>query len=540
MPLQTINLGDHINAAIDKINENFELLEWATDSNSITNVINNYLDSSITNYFDFTEVIDSDYIQSIITNLSIEGNIDSAQVFSIIAEMGLQARLDSVEGGFILLAQDYTNLSTSYTNLADSVSALSTAQSSLTSQISVINGQYEVLSQDLVDLEAQFTGSIDIDSDLIVQAVGGALSSLETRISANSDEISVVSQSVTDLSADISILDSNLNEQLNVNATAISNLVASASLNSDGIEALSGRFDSFQVTLDQAIQEGLTITPEQVASAIGGITDDIYTRLNANSESISVVAGDIQTLNTALELVNSDGYVTSIVSNAGYALTSEVEAKDSDNFSAVSQLLIDLENKVDSDFQAAEIKANNTYTTQDDVTSAIQEAGFATTQDVGDAVQDAKLEISNDYVAQGDLFTAVQEGGFALTTEVNSNIAQAESRLNTRIDEQGNVSVGYTLNLNANGHVAGIEFNNDGATADMTIVADKFGIVNASNNAVKPFTVSGDNILLSNATVTGQLNISSTGNGGSMTMTNDVMTIFDNAGNTRVVFGRLE
>jgi hypothetical protein len=554
MPLQTINLGDHINAAIDKMNENFELL-----------------DSNIS-------ALDSDFLLALITESGLEGTVDSSTIFSIIAETGLETRMDSIEGGFSLIAQDFTNLETQLTNdiatavstaeqslttridetdsslsivasdvtnletqylSADSdITALSTAQSELTSRIDVTDSNVSILAQDLVDLEAQFIGGIELDSDVIVQAVGGALSNLETRINANSDEINIVSQSVTDLSADLSVLDSDLNEQLSINTTAISNLVTSAAINSDGIEALSGRFDSFQVTLQQALDSGLEINPDDVAAAVGGITDDLYTKIYANSDKISVVTADVTTLESKLTLLDSNGALSDVIATAVSDLRTDVEAADDSNFSAISSLRTDLENKIDSDVQTINDTLTNSYVQQGTLTQAIQDARTLITQEIDGDVQTALTTISNTYETKNGVVTAIQDARTLITQEINGSVATAEQTLNTRIDGI-DVEVGYTLNLDANGHVAGIQFNNDGATADMSIIADKFGIVNASNNAIKPFTVDGDNVLLSNATVTGQLNISSTGNGGSMTMTNDVMKIFDSAGNTRVVFGRL-
>lgn len=558
MAFQIINLADHINAAVDKMNENFELISWTADSDAINDIINNYIDSSVINQFinsdtinnyidqsSIIEIIDSDFIQSLILSVGIDGTIDSSQFYDILAETGIVARLDSVEGGFVLLAQDFTNLSTSYTNLDSDVSALSTAYSSLTSQISVLDSGVEVLSQGLVDLEAQFIGGIEIDSATIVQAVGGAITTLETRINANSDEISVVSQSITDLSADLALLDSTLSPLIQANATAISNIVASASANSDELEVLSGRFDSFQVTLQNAIDSGLEIDPDDVAAAVGGITDDLYTRIYVNSDKISVVSADITTLNSKLTLLDSAGALFDVVSGAVSDLRTDVEAADDSNFSALSQLEITLSNKIDSDVQEALTTVSNSYITSGQLTTAIQNATTSLQQEIDGDVQAALTSVSNTYATDGEVTTAIQNATNSLTQTINNTVATAEQTLNTRIDAvdsalgEVTVEVRYTLNLDANGHVAGIEFNNDGATADMSIIADKFGIVNASDNAIKPFTVDGDQILLSNATVTGTLNISSSTTAGSMSMTNDLMQIFDAGGNPRVRFGRL-
>ena len=164
MTFQIINVADHVNAGIDKINENFEQIEWTADSGSITNIINQYMDSDLARLSDIIEVVDSDYIQSIIATLSLEGNIDSAQVYSIIAQMGLVARLDSVDGGFVLLAQDFTHLQTAYENQDANISALSNAYSVLTSQRYVLASGIEFLAQAVVELAGMLVGGIVLAS----------------------------------------------------------------------------------------------------------------------------------------------------------------------------------------------------------------------------------------------------------------------------------------------------------------------------------------------------------------------------------------
>ena len=52
------------------------------------------------------------------------------------------------------------------------------------------------------------------------------------------------------------------------------------------------------------------------------------------------------------------------------------------------------------------------------------------------------------------------------------------------------------LNLDVNKHIAGIRLENDGSAADFVITADTFKIVNASNNAITPFAIDGNNIAL--------------------------------------------
>ena len=448
--LQVINLADNINAAIDKINENFDLTK------SEMNDIVKYIDSSALNYLK--------------NNLDISATVDSQDILDVLASINLDARIDSIDGGFLAISELISDLEVNYSNLESGVNANTGAVQELTSSIQSTDSNLTVLSQSVTDLEATLVGDIQIDSDLIVQAVGGALEILETRIDYNSDEINIVSQSILDLDAELKLLDSNLQTQISLSASADQEILAQVTANDSGLSALSGQFNTFESRLDSAIANGLTITPEEVSSAVGGITDDLYTRIDATDSGLSVLSVDFTNLNSKLTLIESDGSLTNIVSDAVSELKSEVIFRD------------------------------------------------------GEILAEAKSEFRtalNSYIDSSTFATATEE-------------------LQTQVDNLGNASASYTLNLNANGHVAGIEFGNDGNTADLVIIADKFGVVNSSNNAVKPFTINGNEVELSNATVTGKLNIGSTGSNGSMTMTNDVMKIFDGSNNLRVKFGRLD
>jgi hypothetical protein len=97
----------------------------------------------------------------------------------------------------------------------------------------------------------------------------------------------------------------------------------------------------------------------------------------------------------------------------------------------------------------------------------------------------------------------------------------------------------YALDLNVNNHIAGIRLDNNGTTSNFAITADTFKIINASNNEIQPFTVSGNEVQLSNATVTGNLNIGSNLSGEHTEITDDVIKVFDTNGFLRVKLGNL-
>ena len=141
--------------------------------------------------------------------------------------------------------------------------------------------------------------------------------------------------------------------------------------------------------------------------------------------------------------------------------------------------------------------------------------------------------------ADSDRLVVQSSNVTTLTAQVDSDFAEIRNSLQTIVDNQGNTTAVWNLDLNANNHIAGIEFSNDGATAEFALTADTFRIVNASNNEIQPFTVSGNDVYLSNATVTGGLNIGSNLTGAHMEMTNDTTKIYDENGQLRVQLGNL-
>jgi hypothetical protein len=126
----------------------------------------------------------------------------------------------------------------------------------------------------------------------------------------------------------------------------------------------------------------------------------------------------------------------------------------------------------------------------------------------------------------------------ALTSSVDSNFASVNQSLTTLANSSGASAV-YALDLNVNNHIAGIRLDNNGTTSNFAITADTFKIINASNNEIQPFTVSGNEVQLSNATVTGNLNIGSNLSGEHTEITDDVIKVFDTNGFLRVKLGNL-
>ena len=416
--IQLVNLADNVNAAFDKINENFELVATGAfggglDSANITNVVN----------------------QEFLSQFTLTTDVD----------------LTDIEAG-----------------IAANAASLLTLQASITQNDSGIS----VLAAQQQATQAQLEGiTLDgIDSDLLASAIANANTTLISRIDATDSSVSVFAANIDSVNASLLLLDSATQDRIDVNVNAINTLSASVTANSNGLSAVVADVTQLDLDLTQLISDGITLTPEQVTEAIGGALDDMTIRLDADSDKLSLEAQKITDLNTSLSALDS---------STGALITAEADAR-------------------------------------------------------------ATLSSRVDYNSDG--LTSISGDLVELETRVGNDIATASQSLQTQIDGLGGTTATWNLDLVAgtesNPHIAGIKFGNDGATAEFALTADTFRIVNASNTEIQPFTVSGNEVQLSNATVTGQLDIGTNETGSRMEMTNDVISIFEGS-NLRVKLGRL-
>lgn len=462
--IQTINLADNVNAAFDKINENFELVA--------TGAFGGGLDSA-----NITNVVNQEYLSQ----------------FTLITEVDLT----DVEAG-----------------IAANAASLLALQASITqndSGITVLAAQQQATQ---AELEGLVLGGID--SDLLADAIANANTTLISRIDATDSSVSVFAGNIDSVNASLLLLDSATNDRIDVNANAISSLTSSVTANSNGLSAVVADVTQLDLDLTQLISDGITITPEQITEAIGGALDDMTIRLNADSDKLSLEAQKITDLNTSLSALDSaTGALITAEATARSALSSRVDY-NSDEINSISEDIVELNNAMyttDSNGQVVTAVANAT-----------------------DLLQ-SSINIVDGRITAADAALKTE-----LETKIGTDIATASQSLQTQIDGLGGTTATWNLDLVAgtesNPHIAGIKFGNDGATAEFALTADTFRIVNASNNEIQPFTVSGNEVQLSNATVTGQLDIGTNGTGSRMEITNDLISIFEES-NLRVKLGRL-
>ena len=454
--IQTINLADNINAAFDKINENFELLT----------------------------VLDSAQVRAIITgsDLDMGGNkVLFANVYLNESELpdagtyhGMFAHVHETgkayfahDGQWVEIGAGNGSFDTS--DIDSDINANTSAILSLESRIDSTESGITVLSQAQIATQAQLDSMVlgGIDSDLLASAIANANSTIISRIDANSDGITSFAGVIDSVENDMLLRDSATNDLIEINTSAISALTSRIDVNSDGLTAVLSSVDSLGLSLNQLITDGIDTTPEQVQTAIGGALDELTLRLDADSDKLIL---------EAQKIVDLDAQLTALDSETGELIEAEADAR---NVLSATVALID---------------------------------GRVTSQ---------STDITN------------------LTASVDSDFARIDNELTTIVDDLGNASAVYALNLDVNNHIAGIRLDNDGNTANFAVTADTFKIINASDNEIQPFTVQGNQVELSNATVTGGIDVTTSDSDGSMNIKGNLITIEDGQGNVRVKLGKL-
>jgi len=465
--IQVVHLADNINAAFDKINENFELVETGAfggggslDSSNITNVVN----------------------QEYLSQFTFSAEVD----------------LTDLENGISANAASLLTLLASITQNENGITVLATQQASTQAQ-----------------LEGIVLGGID--SDILASAIANANTTLISRIDATDSNIDIFAGVIDSVSADLLLRDSATNDRIDLQTSATNSLTTTINANTSGLSAVVADITALELSLDQVITDGITLTPEQITAALGGATEALTLRMDADSDNLVIEAAKVVALNTGLEALDtSTGNLIAAEGTARAALTNRTSFNEG-NIETIQGDIVELRSV------AYTTDANgNPITAVANATNLLQES----------------INIVNGRIYAADAIMKTE-----LETKIGTDIATASSTLQTQINNLGGTTATWNLDLVAgtesNPHIAGIKFGNDGATAEFALTADTFRIVNATNNEIQPFTVSGNEVQLSNATVTGNLNIGSNLSGAHTEIKDDVIKVFDPTGQLRVKLGNL-
>ena len=89
------------------------------------------------------------------------------------------------------------------------------------------------------------------------------------------------------------------------------------------------------------------------------------------------------------------------------------------------------------------------------------------------------------------IVTAVSSDVTSLSSSVNGQIATINQSLTTLANDVGNASAVYALDLDVNGHIAGIRLENSGDSSEFIVNADAFRVYNGSSDSAAFEVVDG-------------------------------------------------
>ena len=308
--MQTINLADNINAAFDKVNENFDSL-----------------DSAVSNF----SILDSADVIDIFNEVDID--IDSADITSIVNTILTEDYFLSVINEEYL--QQFTiNTSVDLTDVEAGIAANASAILLVESSISQTDSGITVLAQQIQETQAQLEGVVvgGIDEDLLAAAITSANSTVVSRIDADSDSLVALSSIVDSVSAELLLLDQTTGQQIQAEADARNALSSTVSLidgrvtaQSTDITTLSSRVDSDFAEINQTLQ---TVVDDQGnASAVYALDLDVNNRIagiklenNGNSSQFSINADAFKVFNgttdvPAFKVENGDVFLDQVSIN---------------------------------------------------------------------------------------------------------------------------------------------------------------------------------------------------------------------------------
>ena len=525
--IQTVHLADNINAAFDKINENFEGLADGTivipPPTDMAMAIGDLQDVTLTSLSN-GEVLK--WNGSSWTNLPDSG---SSGVANISTDSDLNQYITNyLDSAFFItvINEEYLeqfNITTDVTYTDSDVQANASAIFTLESRIDATDSGITVLSQAIIDTQASLENIAlsGIDSDVLADAIATANTTVISRIDANSDGISVMSGVIDSVAADLLLTTQGLDDYISLSTNARNELSTRITATDSGLSALISDVTQLNVELDQFIAGGIEITPEQVTNAIGGALDSLTLRLDADSDKLVIEAAKVVDLQTGLPAQESDlGAQITAVSNAQSSLVSRTDFDSAEGrITTLAEDIVALNSQVD-----------------------ITNPDGSLTQAVADTKSVLRGEI---VVVDGRIDTVNTALENTLNAKIGTDIAAATESLEAYVDAQGNTVSTWGIDLVAgtedNPKVAGIKFGNDGTTADFAITTDTFKILptDGSGNGTAPFSVVGGVVEMSGAKVTGELDVTTSDASGSMNITGNLITISDGSGNPRVKLGKL-
>ena len=320
----------------------------------------------------------------------------------------------------------------------------------------------------------------DLQDDINANAT--AVSSLTATVTSNNGTVTALAQDVVNLSASLTTANGNIS----ANASAVSTLTATVTSQGNTVTALASDVTSLQTDLTNA-ETGITAN----SSAVSALTSSVTSQGN----SITALASDVTTLQTGL--TNANGSITAN-SSAVSALTSTVTSQGN-SITALASDVTTLQTGLTT--ANGNISANSSAVSA--LTSTVTSQGNSITSVASDVttlqtdLTNAETDISANSSAVSGLTSTVTSQGNTITaqasdiTTLSTTVGNQTSSITSNTSSINGIEAKHTVKIDNNGHISGYGListaNNGTPTSTFDVAADAFriGATDSSGSAVE-------------------------------------------------------
>jgi hypothetical protein len=412
---------------------------------------------------------ETESIAGTLTNLntSFEAEIAAAVGAETLARTtaisGINQALTTLSDANEATSQLITDLSSSFNTeitdaIEDEISTITNAISGINETLTTLSDDSEAISQSITDLSSSFTSEISAETLARTTAISGINETLTTLNTANE----ATTQSITDLSSSFT---SEISAETLARTTAISDINETLTTLSDANEATAQLVTDLNTTFTTEISDAISginetlttlsdaneATAQSVTDLSSSFISEISTETLARTTAIAGVVSSISAVTTANEAIvesvtNLGTQFETELTNAITTINEEIASLGNGDGSTVTRL-----NTLEAQYTIADgsitgfSESSALKTVIDSAIATANEATITSTTDLIAELEDQTAEVTQTMTASID----------AITNKINAQ---------------------YTLEVDANGNVAGMKLGADENGSEIAFTADAFKV----------------------------------------------------------------
>ena len=402
---------------------------------------------------------------------------------------GINQTLTTLNDANTATAQSVTDLESSFTSeLSSETLARTQAISGINQTLTTLNDANSATAQSVTDLESSFTSELSSETLARTTAISGINQTLTTLNDANS----AAAQSITDLEASFT---SELSSETLARTTAISGINQTLTALNDANSATAQSVTDLESSFISEIADAVGAETLARTQAISGINQTLTTLNNANSATAQAVTNlSASFTNEITDLANEQNLLrTTAIAGVESSITAVTTANE-----AIAESVTNLGTEFNTNLTNAVTNINEEIATlsNGDGSSATRlntlEAqysivdgsitGFSQTSALKTVIDSAIATANQATVTSTtDLIAELGEQTAGVTQSMSADINALTNKVNAQ----------YTLEVNADGNVAGMRLGADETGSSIAFTADSFKVSSGGPNGelLTPFSI---------------------------------------------------